>query len=492
MSSMPKEIEGLLNSKEGKFLLVKGKAGVGKTMFCLELIKEFGGVYVSTIVTAEQLYKDSPGLEESIPKSFVIDATQYTAPSALKVRTDSDIDDSILREILYETSAAESPTKGPIPPLLKEIDSKCEVAQLPFCVIIDSWDSIFSLAAFPKDETCKDFWVKEEVQKLVLNHFRKRHVNLVMVAEGDRETRMDYLVDGIVALTMEKEGGRMLRLLKIKKLRGAEITFPEYVFTLNGGSFKAHRFQERPEDSELKTWKKVTEHKGFFSTGCPDLDRLLGKGIPKGSTIFLELGHAVPNYIWETLIASMTSNFLLNERSVMVVPMGGMDIHNYETEMYAYVGKDRFDNNVRIVERADTMGATEKPYIIPIRFEDITHDLREWQRVYHRLREKTGNPTLEILGVDTQEARYGEDIYKEIISSSAEQAKRDGNVILRMVRPGLDSITQRTRNISDIHLRLITRNGITIIYGEKPVTNMFTIKVEVQDGNRKLVLKPLV
>ncbi len=35
-------IEGLLNSKEGKFLLVKGRAGVGKTMFCLELIKEFG------------------------------------------------------------------------------------------------------------------------------------------------------------------------------------------------------------------------------------------------------------------------------------------------------------------------------------------------------------------------------------------------------------------------------------------------------------------
>jgi hypothetical protein len=164
----------------------------------------------------------------------------------------------------------------------------------------------------------------------------------------------------------------------------------------------------------------------------------------------------------------------------MVVPMGGMDINTFVSEMYSYVGKDIFDNNVRIVERADTIGATERPYIVPIRFEDITHDLREWQRVYHRLREKTGNPTLEIIGVDTQEARYGEDIYKE------------GNVILRMVRPGLEAITQRTRNISDIHIKMATRNGVTIIYGEKPVTSMFVAKVEAPEGNKTLTLKPLV
>ena len=487
---MPVEIEGLLNSKEGKFLLVKGKAGVGKTMFCLELIKEFGGVYVSTIVTADQLYNDCPGLDDCIPKSFVIDATMYTAPSALKVKAESEIDDSILREILYETGP--DTAKGPVPPLLKEIDSKTEAAQLPFCVIIDSWDSIFSLASFPKDENSKDFWVKEEVQRLVLNHFRKRHVNLVMVAEGDCESRMDYLVDGIVTLTMEQEGGRSLRLLKIQKLRSAQITFPEYIFTLQGGTFRTMKFEERPRDVELQSWKKVSEHKGNFSTGCPDVDKLLGNGIPKGSTILLELGNGVPNHIWETFIEAITSNFLVNERSIMVVPMGGMDINNFETEMYKYVGKTVFDENVRIVERADNMGASEKPYIVPIRFEDITHDLREWQRVYHRLREKTGNPTLEIIGVDTQEARYGEDIYKEIISQSAEQAKREGNAVLRMVRPGLESITQRTRNISDIHLRMITRNGITIIYGEKPVTSMYAVKIETDSGNKKLVLKPLV
>jgi len=490
LSSMPREIEGLLNSREGKFLLVKGRAGVGKTMFCLELIKEFGGVYVSTIVTAEQLYKDSPGLEESIPKNFVIDATMYTAPSALKVKAETDIDDSILREILFETGTETA--RGPVPPLLKEIDSKTEVAQLPFCVIIDSWDSIFSLATFPKDESSKDFWIKEEVQRLVLNHFRNRHLNLVMVAEGERETRMDYLVDGIVTLSMEKEGGRTLRLLKIKKLRGAEITFPEYIFTLQGGAFKTQRFEEKPVDIELTPWKKVHEHKGYFSTGCPDLDHLLGKGIPKGSTILLELGNSVPNHVWETVITAMTANFLVNDRSVMVVPMGGMDINDFVAEMYGYVGKDVFDNNVRIVERADAVGGTERPYIIAIRFEDITHDLREWQRVYHRLREKTGNPTLEVIGVDTQEARYGEDIYKEIISQSAEQAKREGNVILRMVRPGLEAITQRTRNISDIHLKMATRNGVTLIYGEKPVTSMYAVKAEAQDGNKTLTLKPLV
>ena len=214
--------------------------------------------------------------------------------------------------------------------------------------------------------------------------------------------------------------------------------------------------------------------------------------LSRGSTIMVELGNSVPNHMWETLISSITANFLIKNRSVMVVPMGGMNINKFESELYTYVGKEKFNTNVRIMERADTLGARDKPYIIPIRFEDITHDLREWQRVYMRLREKTGNPTLEIIGMDTQEARYGEDIYKEIISVSAEQAKREGNVILRLARPGLESINQRSRNISDIHVKMIERNGVTIVYGKKPVTRMYAVTVDSEDGNKRLSLRPIV
>jgi len=491
MSMIPKEIHGLLNSEEGKFLLVKGKAGVGKTMFCLELIKEFGGLYVSTIVTAEQLYKDCPGLEDSIPKDFILDATLHTSPKSAKLKSmESEIDDSILREILYETTSEGH--QGPVPPLLREIDSMCEVAQLPFSVVIDSWDSIFSLASFPKDESGTDYWLREEMQKAVLNHFRKRNINLVMVAEGEREGRMDYLVDGIVSLTMERDLGRTLRLFKIRKIRGAEIEFPEYIFTLEGGNFKFFKHEIEAMDMDLDKWNASEDPKGYFSTGCPDIDGLLGHGLPRGSTVMIELGNSVPNHMWEALISSITANFLSKGRSVMVVPMGGMNISKFEQELYAYVGQKKFDTNVRIMERADTLGGRDKPYIIPIRFEDLTHDLREWQRVYLRLREKTGNPTLEIIGMDTQEARYGEDIYKEIISLSAEQAKREGNVILRLARPGLESINQRSSNISDIHIKMIERNGVTIIYGEKPVTRMYAVRVSAEDGNKRLSLKPLV
>jgi KaiC/GvpD/RAD55 family RecA-like ATPase len=491
MSSVPPEIHGLLNSEEGKFLLVKGEAGVGKTMFCLELIKEFGGLYVSTIVTAEQLYKDCPGLEDSIPKDFILDATIHTTPSSSKLKgMESDIDDSILREILYETTSEGA--SGPLPPLLSEIDAKCDVAQIPFCVIIDSWDSIFSLASFPKDDSGSEYWLRDEMQRALLNHFRKRNVNVVMVSEGDRDSRMDFLVDGVVSLSMERDMGRTLRLLKIRKIRGAEIEFPEYIFTLSRGNFRFFRHEVEPVEVDLEEWGPVEDEDGFFSTGCPDIDEVMGGGLPRGSTIMVELGNSVPNHMWETLISSITANFLIQNRSVMVVPMGGMNINKFESELYTYVGKEKFNTNVRIMERADTLGARDKPYIIPIRFEDITHDLREWQRVYMRLREKTGNPTLEIIGMDTQEARYGEDIYKEIISVSAEQAKREGNVILRLARPGLESINQRSRNISDIHIKIIERNGVTIVYGEKPVTRMYAVTVDSEDGNKRLALRPIV
>jgi hypothetical protein len=59
-SQVPPEVLHLLNHPDGKFLLVKGKAGTGKTMFCLELIRECGGLYVSTRIKAERLYEDTP------------------------------------------------------------------------------------------------------------------------------------------------------------------------------------------------------------------------------------------------------------------------------------------------------------------------------------------------------------------------------------------------------------------------------------------------
>jgi KaiC/GvpD/RAD55 family RecA-like ATPase len=492
MSNVPPEIDGLLNSGNTKFMLVKGDAGVGKTMFVVEIIKEYGGLYVSTIVTPERLYRDCPGLEENIPPDFILDATHYTTHThRLLKNLKEDIDDSILKEILFESDSGGK--RGTLPPLFQEVDEKIEMAQLPFCLVIDSWDSIFSLASFPKDDEGKEHWMRDEVMKAVLNRFRNKNVNLVMVAEGSHETHLDYLVDGIVELKMNNQSGRTVRSIKVQKIRGAEIKYPEYIFTLFNGHFRYFDPEPEPlQTKNLKKWKPIDGPDGYFSTGNSDLDRLLGGGMPKGSTALIEIGNDVPYEIYSTLIKGATANFLGQGRSVMVVPIGGMDLNDFENTLYKYVGKEVFNEHLRIMERADAEGARDKPYVIPIRFEDITHDLREWMRVYTRLRSKTGNPNLEIIGMDTQEARYGEDVYKEIISVSGEMAKREGNLILRFTRPGAEGITQRGINVSDIHLRLEERNGVTLLYGLKPATRMFVAEPVMVSGNIHLSLQPLV
>src|SRR5512137_1321068 len=182
-SRIPPEVVHLLNNPEGRFVLVKGKAGTGKTLFCLELVRECGGLYISTRVRPDRLYADCPGLEECVPPDFIIDAA-------------TDIDESILRDYMAKPqkgapglpppppppppkkSAAGFMAELAMPPLFRKILDKIEVAQIPFVVVIDSWDAVFSYSDAPKTDLRRG-WNREELRALLFNAFRNRNVNLV-------------------------------------------------------------------------------------------------------------------------------------------------------------------------------------------------------------------------------------------------------------------------------------------------------------------------
>ena len=186
---IPPEVFSLLNNPEGRFLLVKGSAGTGKSMFCLELVRECGGLYVSTRVKAERLYQDCPGLEESVPPDFILDAAV-------------ELDETVLADFMARTKNAGVSSKPPssligdlsLPPLFGRILQKIEVAQIPFVVVIDSWDAVFAFSGASKEEG-KTAWSREELRTLVLNLFRGRNVNLVMV-EDPGDVRIGAVIVG--------------------------------------------------------------------------------------------------------------------------------------------------------------------------------------------------------------------------------------------------------------------------------------------------------
>jgi len=488
MGNIPPEVDRLLNGC-GSILLVKGEAGAGKTLFVLDLIKEYGGLYVSTTVHPEHLYRTCAGLEEAIPKDFFLDATAFRPVPMRRAHFDLEVDDSILKEIL--DNAPPSLQQSNLPPLLQEIVKKVEVAKVPFCVVVDSWDAIFALGNFRSGRPEDPQWNFDEIQRTLINLFRRMPLNLVMVTEGAKSTKLDFLADAIVTLNWEAMGGRFVRTFQISKLRGFDIKVSEYVFSLMGGNFRYHDPSPFVYDGELSEWTPRQDKEGLFSTGSESIDVLLGGGLPRGSTVMLEIGTNVPQIVYETFIKSMTANFLSHGRNVMIVPFGGMDIHRFEREMYVYVGKEIFDTFAKVVVSTDVEGLQKKPYIVPMRYDDLDQDWREYQQAYNRLREASGSATLEVIGMDTQEARYGEEAYKKMLPTSSEQTKREGNLAIRISRPGLESVNQRAINVADVHLRMVEKDGVTLLCGIKPYTGMFVAKPVVEDGVIRLQTFPI-
>ncbi|MBM4249856.1 MAG: hypothetical protein FJ149_10595 [Euryarchaeota archaeon] len=495
-SRLPPEVLHLLNNPEGRFVLVKGSAGTGKTLFCLELVRECGGLYISTRVRPDRLYADCPGLEECVPPDFIIDAA-------------TDIDESILREYMARPSgpqagtASSSPANNrkrsatgfmadlAMPPLLRKILDRIEVAQIPFVVVIDSWDAVFSYTEGQRSDMRRG-WSREELRALLFNAFRNRNVNLVMVGENGQSGELDFLVDGVIDMRRERWNGRILRVMHLTKTRGTEAVHPEYLFTLHDGRFQYFEPFVPKIPARPRRWKPMEDTEARFSSGSEDLDILLGGGFRRGTTVLVELGETVPDEALEQFVTQLSANFLSQGRSLLMVPPGGMDIESIAQRGVRDVGEEVFNPNARLVEKGGGPVPRDKPYIVSLKFESPRQDFNDWLYIYKSLRQRTGQPVLEIVGIDTQEARYGEDAYKELLSVSSELTRKEGNLTIRITRPGMEGLTRRCANVSDVHLKMVELSGAVLVYLEKPRSGLYYMDTDAGGGNIRITLSPLV
>jgi hypothetical protein len=358
-------------------------------------------------------------------------------------------------------------------------------------VVIDSWDAVFSYSDGQKNDMRRG-WSREELRALLFNAFRNRNVNLVMVGENGQSGELDYLVDGVIEMRRERWNGRILRTMHLTKTRGTEASHPEYLFTLHGGRFQYFEPFVPKIPARPKRWKPIDDTEARFSSGSEDLDRLLGGGFRKGTTFLLELGETVPDEALEQFVMQVGANFLAQKRAVLMVPPGGMDIDSIAQRGIRDVGEETFNPAVRLIEKGGGPVPRDKPYIVSLKFENPRQDFNDWLHIYKGLREKTGQPVLEVVGIDSQEARYGEEAYKELLAASSELTRKEGNLTMRITRPGMEGLTRRCANVSDVHMKMLELCGSVLVYLEKPRSGLFYMDTEAGGGNIRITLSPLV
>ncbi|TFF89487.1 MAG: hypothetical protein EU548_07410, partial [Promethearchaeota archaeon] len=189
--------------QNGYTLLIKGKAGTGKTTLSLELIENANEkIYISSRITPKNILNQFPWLN-SKEISF-IDATQTFIQ-----------DDSIASQIERAIKFREMPGF-----LQKLYDIVKEKGDNPV-VVIDSWDAI-KAGIFDKGLKAK------RIETVLAEMVRYLKFNLILIVESE-ERYLDYISDGIVELRSEVIENRRIRTIEIKKMRGVEIKQPEYL-----------------------------------------------------------------------------------------------------------------------------------------------------------------------------------------------------------------------------------------------------------------------
>ena len=463
MISIPREILSFLDKKGGRTLLIKGSAGSGKTILSLSLIKACGknGIYLSTRMRPEDLYRDCPWVEEQLSRNNIIDATNPLKDKiAVQERDLSDVIKYGSREdflvALYERVTR---LKNPV-------------------AVIDSWDAVLSQLHTPEGR----------MEEAVIELCKDTQTNLILVGENPEETRLDYLMDGVVKLEQTQVENRRLRIIHLTKLRGVQIHQPQYLFTLQDGTFQSFgRFKAETIETP-KMWDPIPDTQKYFSTGCEDLDNILGGGFRRGSLNLFEeqmdVSRSAEGYLWRCCLF----NFLRQKRGVVLVAGEGVSPQKIKELSVPYVGEETWNNYVRIgvygIEEGD------EPYVVPVKG---TADERynTWKNVVSELKENTNEPIQDYTALDTLEFRGGVENTIKAMGVAVRELKNSGDLQIALTKPGLE-VTRQVINLAESYFKLESIFGTAVMYGVHPETGFYVIEVDGERGYPQVKLVPIV
>ncbi len=452
---IPNEIRDFFNIERGQTLLIKGLPGTGKTTLALEIMNALceknNGLYISTRVDPERLYATHPWVKGVLPPKNVINATQAKLLESLKSLS-KDVSDYYAVLDFFKVFFDEA----------EEMDNPL--------IAIDSWDAVLNYTSQFIGNSQHSF------EQNICEFARDLDTHLIFVSEFANVMPLDYIVDGVATMEQFKiQGGsgkdgpsdmrtRYARQIRLDKLRGVEIKQKTYTSTLHGGRFRC--FKPYGEHLDARIASDVTRipdpGEDRISTGIPDLDKAIG-GLRYGSCNVMEIDYGVGKRYYQMLTA-LASNALKNGRGVFILPSIG----------YQLSSRDIFVPTNIVVAQPKDMGPEEWS-------KDM---LKKWDE----LRERTGRPILNIIGLDTMEFAFG---YKEVLNMAnlmIQKWKETNDINVLVVKTGQESLNMAIHT-ADTYFLVNELNGGLCLYGVIPRTEPYNMLLEERN---RISLTPIV
>jgi KaiC/GvpD/RAD55 family RecA-like ATPase len=469
MNHVPEEIYNALAQPYGFILLIKGKAGTGKTTLALEILTSIENpLYISTRITPKLLYTQFPWIKESLPKENIIDATSFDFKTPL-----SFTDEMFLKSMKLQQ----------LPDFVKILFSKMDSTS--GTVVIDSWDAIAILGATK--------WGKSHglMANYIIDLVREKKYNLILIEETNKESYLDYLVDGVVNLSEEIFNDRLIRQLHPTKLRGVRINQLSYLFTLYNGRFRSFVPSPKISFEHLKPPPLIKDKNSKVSTGVADLDALLEGGYPKGSVILFEMDPTLSSDL-ALFSIGISFNFLLQNRGLVTLTAPGREIFYELAILQNFLGDENIiPKNFRSIEFGKEKEGLP-PYIVrtlPKSNIDLFYKIRDVVgELYTKIKEK------QIMIVFSLEAVTFtfplEDIKRDFLQIRS-QIKKAKNILYIVGKIG-DKIISEFQRVVDLHFILLRINHQLIFYGKNPQTNIYAVVFDTSEGCFHVKLIPII
>ena len=462
MTKVLPELDEALSSEKGFSLLIKGLYGTGKTMLAFEILNEFGGdnaVYLSTRVSLPALYEQFPWLKER-PGFSVIDATKlYISSKGFPgLRSFSDV-----------------------------LHTKLAEEEKPATLVIDSWEAITEEEKREKIEV-----LEAAITDLVQHYAMEYKMNLILISERSEATPFDYIVDGIIELSRIAIDYRRARELVIKKLRGVRIDQHKYPFTLDGGRFRYFSPFQKREIEKPRRVEIVPNTATHLSTGCVEIDRILGGGLSRGSTTIVEYGDDLSLFGYHSIVAHMIINSVQQGNYCVKIPSSGWDERRLRRGILPFVKEEDY-----------------LKYFIPFEVRREKKEVRENVRVlkgesmeedfpvFTKFISSLEPPVMVIIGTDTLEYQYrlktpgNLERMTELFSYWIPELREAGNAGVFGMPAGGVVGTELSHMVTN-YFKLTVLDKSVILYFNRPDTKLHCLENIITEDAVKLTLTPFV
>ncbi|MGC8618906.1 MAG: gas vesicle protein GvpD P-loop domain-containing protein [Thermoplasmata archaeon] len=486
-NSIPNYLLTMLSEEYGKSMIIKGKPGAGKTTFALQILENFMGkrnlVLLSTRIGDESLYGQFPWLKKYEEKIKILISSELFLAEIYKI--DEDLKKSAAKLILSEFIKKRYVSRffyknifkeKNSPELLKiytEIESNLPNKSL---VVIDSLEGLSNYLKVPENTLV--YMIQKDIVET-------SDSDIIYVSEKIDPSQEDFIVDAVISMDSSTDEERIFRKIILNKLRGKNISFPVYPFTLSNGHL--HIFSNIELLNDFHDFKIIPFKEGYFSSGIKQLDDLLGGGFRIGSLVNIEVDKEVPIDKLRIIRNPLFINAIMQGKGINHTPAPGLSFLDIKNMLKKYTDEESFHKYYINIDYT-TSKSLDKNHIALGNMD--TKKAYEIDKEATEEFSRKNTITISWVHYDILEYFYGPDRVLKILFDMLSM-KRDINAnTIALTKPGQKISTEIT-HISDYKFKLTTKDNVIFIYGIKPFTKYYSIEIDDEKGYPNIKLIPV-